>query len=501
MIAIGSGYGIDANERAVRLAAEDARIYAAVGVHPHDADQLDEAGKQRIRAWLEAPRVVAVGECGLDYWYENSPRQIQREVFAWHVALAREIDRPVTIHVRDRESDAYEELLDIWHQEGGGAVTGVLHCYTHDEAFARRALDQGLDVSFSGILTFKKDRGLRGVAAALPLDRVLVETDAPLLAPQGHRGERNEPAPRLARGRHPGGGPGATRRDGRCGDGPKRAARLPAAGLNPPGGTMSERAEVLALAIQLARSAGKIQRDRYDTPLEIRTKSADIDLVTEVDKACEALIVAGIEAARPADAILAEEGGGSDHAGATWRWIIDPLDGTTNYAHGYPRFCVSIGVQCDGEASVGVVYDPLLDELYTATRGGGAFRNDTAISVSTETMLGRGLVATGFAYDRRKTTQDNVEEFRKFVNAARDVRRDGSAALDLCYVASGRFDGYWELKLSPWDVAAGCLIVEEAGGRTSDTRGGDEHWSGRNLVASNGHLHEAMLAVLDGVTV
>ena len=194
MIAIGAGYGVEHNARAVALAAEDERIYAAVGVHPHDADQLDPDGETRIRAWLQEPRVVAVGECGLDYWYEHSPRQLQRDVFAWHVALAREVDLPVTIHVRDREARAYEELLDIWQQEGAGAVTGVLHCYTYDETFARRALDQGLEVSFSGILTFKRDRGLRAVAAALPLERLLVETDAPLLAPQGHRGERNEPA-------------------------------------------------------------------------------------------------------------------------------------------------------------------------------------------------------------------------------------------------------------------------------------------------------------------
>ena len=144
MIAIGAGYGVEHNARAVALAAQDERIYAAVGVHPHDADQLDEDGERRIRQWLHEPRVVAVGECGLDYWYEHSPRR--------------------------------------------------LHCYTYDEAFARRALDLGLEISFSGILTFERDRGLRAVAAALPWERLLVETDAPLLAPAGHRGQRNEPA-------------------------------------------------------------------------------------------------------------------------------------------------------------------------------------------------------------------------------------------------------------------------------------------------------------------
>ena len=194
MIAIGAGYGVAHNAAAVALAAADPRVYAAVGCHPHDAETLDEAGRASLRAWLGAERVVAVGECGLDYWYEHSPRAVQREVFAWHVALARELDRPVVIHVRDRGVDAYDELLEIWRSEGRGDVDGVLHCYTHELAYARRALDERLLVSFSGILTFKRDRGLRETAAALPLERLLVETDAPLLAPAGRRGARNEPA-------------------------------------------------------------------------------------------------------------------------------------------------------------------------------------------------------------------------------------------------------------------------------------------------------------------
>jgi TatD DNase family protein len=194
MIAIGAGYGVEHNAAAVALAAADPRVYAAVGVHPHDAAQLDDAGRAAVRGWLGAKRVVAVGECGLDYWYEHSPRQVQRDVFAWHVALARELDRPVVVHVRDREAGAYEELLEIWASEGRGEVEGVLHCYTHDLAFAQRALEQRLWISFSGILTFKRDRGLRATAAALPLEKLLVETDAPLLAPEGQRGARNEPA-------------------------------------------------------------------------------------------------------------------------------------------------------------------------------------------------------------------------------------------------------------------------------------------------------------------
>jgi len=193
-VAIGAGWGIAPNERACDLAASDPRVWATVGVHPHDAEQLDDEGRAQLRSWLGRPRVVAVGECGLDYWYEHSPRKIQRDVFAEHVALARELDLPVTIHVRDRGTDAYEELLDIWQAEGCGDVSGVLHCYTHDLPYAQRALDAQLCISFSGILTFKSAGDLREVARELPLDRLLVETDAPLLAPQGHRGKRNEPA-------------------------------------------------------------------------------------------------------------------------------------------------------------------------------------------------------------------------------------------------------------------------------------------------------------------
>ncbi len=194
MLAIGSGYGIAHNQKSVELAESDPRVFASVGVHPHEASELNEAHRTNIEAWLNEARVVAVGECGLDYWYERSPRAVQREAFAWQVALARERGLPVSIHVRGKDAAAYEELLDIWRSEGDGEVEGVLHCYTHDEAYARRAIDARLCISFSGIVTFKNDRGLRAVAAALPLAHLLVETDAPLLAPEGKRGARNEPA-------------------------------------------------------------------------------------------------------------------------------------------------------------------------------------------------------------------------------------------------------------------------------------------------------------------
>lgn len=267
---------------------------------------------------------------------------------------------------------------------------------------------------------------------------------------------------------------------------------------------LNERAAILELAKSFARTAGAVQRERYETKLTIETKSVALDLVTEVDKHCEALIVDGIRAARPSDAILAEEGGGrdtlsSDAASARdWTWIVDPLDGTTNFAHGYPCFAVSIGVEYHGVREVGVVYEPLRDELFHALRGGGAFRNDRPIRVSDETRLDRSMLTTGFAYDVHRNQDDNLDLFRSFIKQARALRRDGSAAIDLCFVACGRFDGYWEKNLNPWDVSAGLLIVEEAGGRVSDYAGGRVPRSGAQVVASNSKIHDAMLAILQG---
>lgn len=193
-LAIGSGYGVEDARRAAKLAAETLWVYATAGVHPHDAEGWSAQVADVIAECLDAPKVVGVGECGLDYWYEHSPREAQRRALADQLGLARERDLPVSIHVRDRGDDAYRELLELWRSEGGGALRGVLHCYTHTLDYARVALDEGLSISFSGIVTFRRDRGLRDVARALPLDRLLVETDAPLLAPEGHRGRRNEPA-------------------------------------------------------------------------------------------------------------------------------------------------------------------------------------------------------------------------------------------------------------------------------------------------------------------
>jgi myo-inositol-1(or 4)-monophosphatase len=257
-----------------------------------------------------------------------------------------------------------------------------------------------------------------------------------------------------------------------------------------------EVAAVHALAVRLAREAGAIQRDRYETRLEIASKSRAIDLVTEVDRACEAHLVATLRRERPGDDILAEEGGAHTAGGAAWRWVIDPLDGTVNYAHGYPCFCVSIGVEYHGVRTVGVVYDPLRDECFEAVAGRGARRNGRAIRVSEAKTVATALVATGFAYDVHDSEHDNVAQFARVVKHAGGVRRDGSAALDLCYVACGRFDAFWELKLHAWDVAAGILLVEEAGGRVTDLAGGVAPASGREIAASNGAIHDELLRVL-----
>ncbi|KPJ53688.1 histidinol phosphate phosphatase [candidate division TA06 bacterium DG_24] len=220
-----------------------------------------------------------------------------------------------------------------------------------------------------------------------------------------------------------------------------------------------------------------------------------VDLVTEYDRAAEEAIVNVIRARHPDHAIVAEEGHGAEGR-SPWRWFVDPLDGTTNYAHGYPCFSVSIAAEHAGQTVLGVVHDPLHKEAFTAVRGEGALLNGNPIRVSRTDELSESLLATGFPYDVRVHKDNNLNHFGSFVVRAQAVRRDGSAALDLCYVAAGRFDGFWELKLAPWDVAAGTLIVLEAGGRITDFSGESEEIDGREIVASNGLIHDAMLSVL-----
>lgn len=255
--------------------------------------------------------------------------------------------------------------------------------------------------------------------------------------------------------------------------------------------------EILDVAVQMATRVGEIQRDRFAEPRTIETKSTAIDLVTDVDRACETLADGILRERRPDDGFLGEEG--TSREGTTGlRWVIDPLDGTTNYAHGFPHFAVSIGVESVGERVVGVIYDPLKDELFSAVRGEGAELNGAPIGVSQTEDLTRGLLATGFAYNVHRAENAPLEIFGRFIRRARAVRRAGSAALDLAYVACGRFDGFWEGDLHPWDVAAGLLIVEEAGGCTSSFDGGPAPASGSDVVASNGTLHAELLRVISG---
>jgi myo-inositol-1(or 4)-monophosphatase len=253
--------------------------------------------------------------------------------------------------------------------------------------------------------------------------------------------------------------------------------------------------EILDLAVSIALEVGALQRERFRKPHTIETKSSGIDLVTEVDRLSEQRIVERILEARPNDAVLAEETG--VHGGkAPIRWVIDPLDGTTNYANGIAQFAVSIGVDRAGVPEVGVVYDPIKEELFTAARGGGASLGGSPIHVSRCTSLEQALLATGFAYDVHTASVDNLEYFGRFIKRAQSVRRLGSAALDLAYLACGRFDGFWELSLHPWDVAAGMLLVQEAGGVVTDLRGGPPDPTGATCVASNGLIHEALLEVI-----
>ena len=230
------------------------------------------------------------------------------------------------------------------------------------------------------------------------------------------------------------------------------------------------------------------------------TNKGDIDLVTEADIAAERLIVERIRSHHPRHAILTEESGdvvSLGDAGSGYKWVIDPLDGTTNYAHGYPVFCVSVALEHEGRVVVGVVYDPSRDELFAAERGGGATLNGRRVRVSETDELNRALVCTGFPYDVRTRT-DFARHFRDFIMKAQSVRRDGAAALDLAYVAAGRFDGFYEEGLRPWDVAAGVLLVEEAGGRVTHYDGSPFHIYKPPIAASNGLVHDAMLGVLQG---
>ena len=253
----------------------------------------------------------------------------------------------------------------------------------------------------------------------------------------------------------------------------------------------------LQVAVRAARESGRIQMEHRHRVGGVRLKG-EINLVTEVDLLCEKTIKEIIMGEYPAHSFLGEEGGEALGEKSAYKWIVDPLDGTTNYAHGFPMYCTSIALEVEGEIILGVVLDPTRNELFTACRGGGAFLNEEKISVTRRENLIECLLATGFAYDVQKTEVDNIRHFTNFIKNARGVRRPGSAALDLCYVAAGRFDGYWEMKLKPWDSAAGFLLVKEAGGKVTVFNGEPYSVYAPEIVASNGVVHGQMIRILTG---
>lgn len=249
-----------------------------------------------------------------------------------------------------------------------------------------------------------------------------------------------------------------------------------------------------AFAVDLARKSGALLKEKFSQTHQIHYKG-EINLVTEADKMSEDLIIAAINRNFPDHGILSEESPAITGAGKL-RWIIDPLDGTTNYAHGYPVFCVSIALEDEGKIILGVVYDPMREEMFVAQRGQGAYLNEKKLAVSKIDNLSRSLLATGFPYDIRESKENNLDYFNSMAINVQAIRRAGAAALDLAYLAAGRFDGFWELKLKPWDTAAGVLLVEEAGGIVSDIAGSKWYLQSPSILASNGLIHEQMIKVL-----
>lgn len=253
---------------------------------------------------------------------------------------------------------------------------------------------------------------------------------------------------------------------------------------------MAERQQFVPAMAEIAREAGALLMGYFQRRVKVEYKG-DVDLVTEADRASEALITRRIRERWPGHNILGEEGTRTEQ-GSEYRWYVDPLDGTTNFAHGFPVFCVSLGLEHNGERVAAVIFDPTRDEMFTSQKGGGAFLNGRPIHVSTISNLAECLVATGFPSHKRHKNP-NIFFYHQITLKTHGVRRAGSAALDLCDVACGRFDGFWEFNLNPWDTAAGVLMVEEAGGRVTRFDGQPFRIDSHETLASNGLVHEALL--------
>ncbi|MBI2816153.1 MAG: inositol monophosphatase [Acidobacteria bacterium] len=254
--------------------------------------------------------------------------------------------------------------------------------------------------------------------------------------------------------------------------------------------------QYLEAAVEIAREAGALLLPFYSRGVRVEYKG-EVDIVTEADRASEALIINRLNGYFPGHAIVAEEGGG--HSGKTgYRWYVDPLDGTTNFAHTFPMFCVSMGLEKDDELIAGVIYDPLRDELFSAEKNGGARFNNDPLHVSRVGRLEEALVATGFPSNKRHKSV-NIHFYHQISMRSHGVRRAGSAALDLAYVAAGRLDCFWEFHLHAWDIAAGKLIIQEAGGEVTDMHGGPHHMESSHIAASNGCLHAPLIEAFDEV--
>jgi myo-inositol-1(or 4)-monophosphatase len=255
--------------------------------------------------------------------------------------------------------------------------------------------------------------------------------------------------------------------------------------------------EYLDFALSIAREAGDVLMEYFHKEHTIDYKGR-IDIVTDVDRRSEELLISRITDTYPDHDIVTEESAGKQHGGRA-RWILDPIDGTTNYAQGFPFFCVSVALALDGEIRVAVINSPRLQEVFTGEKGKGAFLNGERITVSTTETLAKSFLATGFPYDIAQDPYNNINYFSGMALQSLAIRRAGSAALDLAYVAAGRFDGFWELKLNPWDTAAGWLLVEEAGGSVTRISGDDYSLDSPTILASNGRIHRPMIEALGGI--